>query len=299
MINLNQKKNNKNNKNNKNYINIAFREEITFIENYMKTQQKLNIELHIILKELVNSCVIVNASHSKHLVKNLTDFLKIFKKSTSNISSLEKLLDVLNDLIIASTDFSKKLDKYSALHSKTINEIVKNTVIIENFIQTSNNIAKSESSTNSKTTDCIEDPTYFENTLVISEIDNKVILPYTIEDLNNELSSNPDKYKNLEDIIETLYTKPFKYYANNSLMRFKEAFKLVRERENGSFYQALDLAFELFSNYNLHPAVITACKNLNELDIYLSCLEYNELDDFHFFKTIFKFRPAKLKTSKT
>ena len=36
-------------------------------------------------------------------------------------------------------------------------------------------------------------------------------------------------------------------------------------------------------NYNLHPAIITACKNLNELDIYIACLEDNTLDEFEFF----------------
>ena len=61
----------------------------------------------------------------------------------------------------------------------------------------------------------------------------------------------------------------------------------------------MDLALELFSNYNLHPAVISACKTVNELDVYLSCLEYNELDDFHFFKTIFKISPTISKTIKT
>lgn len=296
MINL---KSNKNNKKNKTYINIAFDEEKTFLEDYLKSQQKLNTELHILLKQMVTSTVIINASHSKSLVKNLTEFLKVFKKSTFNISNLEKLLSSLHSLITTSTNFSDKLDKYNALYSKTFNQIVRNSVVIENFIESSNYSNKLTDNADCKETDYSGNNTYFENTLLISEIDDKVVLPYTIEDLNNELATNPDKYENLEDIINTVYTKPFKYYSHSSLMRFKEAFKLVREREHGSFYQALDLALELYSNYNLHPAIITACKTLNELDVYLSCLEYNELDDFHFFKTIFKFRPTALKTSKT
>ena len=54
----------------------------------------------------------------------------------------------------------------------------------------------------------------------------------------------------------------------------------------------------MFSNYNLHPAVITACKNLNELDIYLSCLEFNELEDFRFFKVVYDVLPVVNKKNK-
>ena len=50
---------------------------------------------------------------------------------------------------------------------------------------------------------------------------------------------------------------------------------------------------ELFGNYNLHPAVISACKNLDELDIYLACLEDNSLNDFTFFNVKFEVPPAK------
>ena len=62
--------------------------------------------------------------------------------------------------------------------------------------------------------------------------------------------------------------------------------------DKGTLLQAVDLATELFFNYNLHPAIITACKNSNELDVYLSCLEYNELEDFTSFKIVFQGLPA-------
>ena len=134
-----------------------------------------------------------------------------------------------------------------------------------------------------------------ENTLIISETDEKVILPYTINELKEILKDNSNKYSSLKQIVDDLYTKPIKYYRNFSSSRFREAYKLIKQKESGSVLQALDLAIELFSNYNLHPAIITACKNLNELDIYLSCLEYNELDDFRLFKINFIVPPTTLK----
>jgi len=141
-------------------------------------------------------------------------------------------------------------------------------------------------------------PEILENTLVISGDDKKVILPYKLEEINKIMEKHPKRYKSIQDVIDDLYTKPAKYYKNTAKARFREAFKLVTERENGSLRKALDLGVELFFNHNIHPAVISACKNMNELDVYLSCLEYNELDDFHFFKIIFNSVPAIVKLNK-
>ncbi|MCL2859304.1 MAG: hypothetical protein FWF46_01770 [Oscillospiraceae bacterium] len=137
-----------------------------------------------------------------------------------------------------------------------------------------------------------------ENTLIISEVDKKVILPYKIDDIIQIFKDNLEKFVSLQQIIDKFYTIPLKDYKHSSNARFKEAFNLVRKKEKGSVFKALDLALELFSNYNLHPAIITACKDMHELDVYLSCLEYNELDDFNFFNIKFITPPAKVKKSK-
>lgn len=140
-----------------------------------------------------------------------------------------------------------------------------------------------------------EDLEIKENTLIISEKNKNVILPYTLEDLKNTLEQNPSKYNSISDIIEKEYTKPIKYYKNSSVARFKETFKLVREKSHGSLKHAWDMSLEAFFNYDLHPAIISACKNVDELDIYLSCLEYDELEDFKFFKIIFDIVPTIIK----
>ena len=46
----------------------------------------------------------------------------------------------------------------------------------------------------------------------------------------------------------------------------------------------MDLGFELMFKYKLNPIIIAACRNLEELDIYLDCLEENELFDFKCFE---------------
>ena len=158
-------------------------------------------------------------------------------------------------------------------------------------------IVEVSSETNPIPTETTKFAFFTENTLIISDKEDKVFLPYTIAELEDTIKENPKKYKSLEDVINKLYTKPLKYYKSPSKARFKEAFNLIKNKESGSFGAALDLGMELISNGNLHPAIITACKNLDELDIYLSCLEYNELSDFKFFNIVYDALPSKKRSS--
>ena len=84
---------------------------------------------------------------------------------------------------------------------------------------------------------------FLEKTLIISEIQGKVILPYRIEKVKSILVHNTDKYKSLQDVIDTLYTRPLDYYKVPSLSRFREAYKLVTERDHGSKIRALILYY--------------------------------------------------------
>lgn len=134
------------------------------------------------------------------------------------------------------------------------------------------------------------DSKYTENVLIISEMQEKVFLPYKLNDVSQILLENMDKYTSIDDVIEKEYTVPYERYKFSAISRFKEAYTLVKNN-NGSFLKAFSLASELFSNFNLHPAIITACKNLDELDIYLACLEDNVLDEFDIFDIQFEIRP--------
>ncbi len=204
-------------------------------------------------------------------------------KPYGDIQDVLGLIDLENDYYI------DMIADYNKIYSNFFDEIVKKITHVESvisaFYNTDTQPSESEESN--------------ENILLISEAENKVVLPYTLEDIKKSMEENKNSYETVQDVITKEYTKPLTYYKHTSLARFREAFKLVKDREGGSFFKAMDLALELFSNYNLHPAVISACKTINELDVYLSCLEYNELDDFHFFKTIFKINPTVSKTIKT
>ena len=132
------------------------------------------------------------------------------------------------------------------------------------------------------------------DTLTISEMKNKVFLPYKVDDLKKMKEQEPEKYKSIQDIIDIEYTLPLDRYKNATLSRFKEAYHLMRDREKATFSKSIDLALEVMFKYNLNPAIITACKNLDEFDVYLDCLEENNLEDFKIFNIKYEIAPMKI-----
>lgn len=137
-----------------------------------------------------------------------------------------------------------------------------------------------------------------ENTLVVSEKEGIVLLPFKLREISTIYSENRDKYTSFKQIIEEKFTVKFDEYRNPALARFREAFKLMRIKEKASVIKAFELGMELFFNYNLHPAIISACKSLDELDIYLDYLEDNETHKFDCFKIIFDMAPIEVKSNK-
>lgn len=131
------------------------------------------------------------------------------------------------------------------------------------------------------------------NTLLLSEKEQKAYLPYKVEDIRKILRTNKF-YKNIDEVIDELYTVPLEVYKNPIISRFKEAFYLARS-EKKSRKQAIELGLELMFKFNLNPVIITACKNIDELDIYLACLDSGELQDFKCFNILYKFAPVVVK----
>ena len=134
------------------------------------------------------------------------------------------------------------------------------------------------------------------HTLVISEEDGKVYLPYTKDEIKKDVSQN--KGTKISEIIENKYILPLDKYKNSIRARFREGYNLMYHREGKSKRSAIMLGIELMFETNLHPAIISACKNLEELDIYLDCLDDNELEKFSCFKIIYKSLPTLRKKAK-
>ena len=129
------------------------------------------------------------------------------------------------------------------------------------------------------------------NTLLISEIKGKVYLPYKIADLEKKVGRKA-KEEEIEKLIQEEYIIPIKKYKNPVTSRFREGFELMRHKEKSSPLQAISLGLELSTNSLLNPAIITACKNLDELDIYLDYLDNDQPEKFEIFDIKYEILPV-------
>ena len=294
-----------------------------------------NIEIDVIENEITHiKSILENERNVKKLlvsymdriskavneINNPTDInaihkcLENLKKNLDNVNSLNNsysdLLNVLNNLkenidnekvIEYNNSYKTVFDKYLKVNNEVYNFI--NELMQYTFISFPEEIVKEELiyelPKENKNEIATISTDFKENTLIISERNQNVVLPYTIADLQNKLNENNSKYQTIQDIIDNCYTRPLSLYRNPALSRFKESLSLIREREKGSLKQALDLGLELFFNSNLHPAIITACKNLDELDIYLDYLEDGETDKFTCFNVVFDVAPMIVKNKRS
>ena len=233
----------------------------------------------------------------------LNESTNALNKSKSNITILKNLIDSLDKIDTHNyQELEESVKKYNDSFMENINTVYSNTEVIEKFVYEitttdfSEILKTSTTEIEEEVSDIIDSTDlstrFIENTLVISEVQKRVILPYNINTVKDILLNDPQGYSSLQGVINKIYTRSIDYYRFSAISRFKEAYKLVREREKSSKVKALGLAFELFLNYNLHPAIITACKSLDELDVYLACLEDNTLEDFQFFDIKYEIPPA-------
>lgn len=132
-----------------------------------------------------------------------------------------------------------------------------------------------------------------ERILLISEKDQKAYLPYFYSDIKKFCDENPEKYHNLQQVIDDKYIISLSKFKNPCFSRFRETFNLMREKEKKSVFEAFDFALELMFKYELNPIIISACKDLDELNSYLYYLDKNNLEKFNCFKINFEVMPIK------
>lgn len=303
-----------------NMLIVSTKQSLTF------QKKKRKILRHCLDKICYTIDSIVDVPNVNTLFSALDDVKNAIKASDFNINSLieiQNALEKLSNTISKDTidNIYVEIEKLNNTYSSIENTITENTNIMDEFflqfIDNCNfyvkdstmqvlpsgiqlNSKSSENLTNSdnkilqdKINPNFGNISSSEKTLLISEKTQKVYLPYNLEDVQKTYNSNPNKYTDLEDVISKEYTVPLSNYKTPSLSRFKEAFNLMRNKEHSSFLDSLNLALELSHNSLLNPAIITACKNLDELDIYLDCLDSNELDKFNLFKIVFDILPSK------
>lgn len=128
-------------------------------------------------------------------------------------------------------------------------------------------------------------------TLVISELKNKVFLPYTKSEIEYFLKNEENNYLSSVDVVENEFIRSYDSYKHQYSSRYKETYELLTKKEDMTIKEKLDLSSEMCVKKYLHPAIISACKHLNELNVYLDCLDKNELDDFKVFNIKYEITP--------
>lgn len=275
-------------------------------------------------KEILNN-IICSQKESK---KSILTLMQSFAESTDpiDIRFVDEIKNIFEDLKTSLDICNNSINLSEKMLQEIDNSDLFNTIVLDNFTNATidpqtdtideNNQATSDNQKNDLSTtetpaaiestevannseqcnNALEEDKYEENTLIISEIDKKVVLPYELKALKNKLENSNNTYSSIDDIINEKYTLPISLYKNPFISRFRESYKLMRNKEKTSIKDAFDLGFELMFNYNLHPAIITACKNLDELDIYLDYLESGETNKFNCFKIQFEIPPTVVKS---
>lgn len=232
------------------------------------------------------------------------DVLLEFKRMLNNLNTV---ISNCNNINIDLNNDEKTDDELSATIEDLIPQVLENVkqcdVFVDNILasivtttlDTSTEISDEHSTSSEiiENVDTIDEGVHIyddNDTLIISEKEGKVFLPYKLVSLKEELEKN-SRYDNLQDLIDKKYTIPIEYYRNSVLSRFKETYSLMKHKEKKNIFQSIELGLDLAFNYELNPAIISACKNLDELDIYLDCLEENELDKFDLFKIKYEILP--------
>ncbi len=281
------------------------------IKSIIQTQQHLKKILINYMQQVADSTDNIDLDCADGILKFLENLKNSLNYCDQNIALLENILKINNseqsekdletvfknilyieDFLFSALSFSelKLFDNTHYIEKNTISD-VENNVEINKIKETPS--TNSISSNETPQTNCNYE--LEENTLIISETKGKVILPYNISEVTKMQNANPNEYSNVMEVIEKNYTMPFESFKNFPIARFREAFKLVKNVEKMPIKDAFNLGVELLFNYNLHPAIIAACKSLDELDIYLDYLETGETDKFKIFNIKFEIAPTIVK----
>lgn len=275
-------------------------EELRKLKSLRSAFRTNHLKLLYLLKNNSNSINTLNDTkkYSLEIIKFVNNISKYLSLSNDSMTIIRKLIRALNTVLqnIDKKDVATYLKEYNKIRKEDLSTVLDSQIQISSFLSTNANLLGSNIEHDIELSETL---LANENTLIISEKEKKVFLPYKLEDINSYLGEHPNL--NFNDVIRLQYTVPLSRYKNPVKSRFLEAYSLIRKKEHGSVKSALDLAFELSLNSRLHPAIITACNDLKELDIYLACLEFNELDDFRYFKIVFEVSPeisSSVSTSK-
>jgi len=284
------------------------------LENYKKAYNK-KIDLCCKNKDYLKSAL---KDEDEEILDTLTKKIdEIIKECKEQIEKIDRNMEVLNNILenyekSNKKEITKQISRYNTKYKEIKKKVIINSWLFDERMMLSNMETKEktidenkiETVENNKNNEEINDLTlssnFIENndTLLVSEILGKVILPYTGEEVAEILYDKNNNYNTAEEVILDRFVRKLSDYRYQFISRYNETIKLATEREKYKKTDAVTLALEMMTKRYLHPAIITACRTLDELDVYLDCLEKNEVDDFKIFKIKYELYPTVIKEGK-
>lgn len=248
-----------------------------------------------LLKESFEHIDVIQVLASK-LEKDVNETISLYDQSLEN--NKDEIKANLVEYNKRRDELSNKIFEFENINTAVLNSAIELSLKASNKKLKKKNVLEKDTMIKKEIKVDIELEPHDNNVLIISEKEQKAYLPFFYSEVKNIFQNSNNQYQTLQDVVDDLYIISLDKFKNSSIARFREAFHLIRNKEKGSITKALDLGLELMFNYSLNPIVVAACRNLDELDIYLDCLEENELYDFNCFEIRFEVMPQYVKNRK-
>ena len=292
-------------------LQLQLIEEIEVINTKIEVQEKNKNICTVYMGKISDYINNANPSFAKNQsqVENTLISLKnICDNVILNLQDLNKLKDALHTFdSIPNENLEEFIHTYNNSHIQIIQRIDKHDVqtidftafLLQNyaFVFSTNNEPLPENTLVTRKPSAVH--TSSTNILIISEKDQVAYLPYKIEEVEEYFKAKrkiKHHYSSVQEIIDNKYTIPLSLFKFSTIARFREVFNLIR-KENG-ILEAFETAVELMTNFKLNPIVVRACKNVQELNIFVDCLEEDELDKFPCFEIKYEVAPTVVKKRK-
>lgn len=241
---------------------------------------------------------------SEDITQKIVELLIKIDSEGSEISESKfytEISTVKNDI----SEFSKKYNEYKselAFNDMKIKNFL-NEDIVKRYLPSSNKVTPEPPRMDTAYTyvnlkkDKYEVPDGMKeenDTLLVSERERRVYLPYSKKEVAEYLEQYPDQYRSFVDVVRQEFIFPIDYYMKHpAIARFRETYSLIRDRESKSIVEAFKFAMDNMFKYELNPAIIAACKTEDQLENYLDCLAKNKTEEFEDFKIQFEVTPLK------
>ena len=207
--------------------------------------------------------------------------VKKFVNAKKKLAVLKAKVEELDGQEITD-DVKNKIDAFNSNYEKIGDAVLHNSLIIRETLDKLDGFEPEVSVRE----------IYDNNVLRISEIDKKIYLPYTVEEVR-EVLNDSGKYSSEQEVVENHFTIPTSTYMNFFTGRYKEVVALIAKTPNCEVGKMF--AFGQMFNTKVHPAIIRSFRTMNDYYYYLKCLENNNLEDFKVFDIKYEVPPAQIK----